>query len=100
MTRPSQVTTKNAGSFLSEGQILALCRTFASFFQRISGTLFERVKLFFPLLLLLYGSIRAFPQTTEPESAPGTLTISGLVKDAGDSKPLSGATIEISGSKR
>ncbi|MES1250128.1 MAG: carboxypeptidase-like regulatory domain-containing protein, partial [Chitinophaga rupis] len=64
----------------------------------VKVTLFR--KLFFPLLLLLYGSIRAFPQTTEPEPPAGTLNISGFIKDAGDSKPLSGATIEISGSKR
>jgi len=62
-------------------------------------TLFNRIKLFFPvLILLLYGSIRAFPQTPDP--AVGTLNISGLVKDAGDGRPLGGASIELSGSKR
>lgn len=62
-------------------------------------SLFHRIRLFSPvLILLLYGPIRAFPQV--PDQAAGTLNISGVVKDAGDSKPLSGASIEIAGSKR
>ena len=62
-------------------------------------TLFNRIKLFFPvLILLLYGSIRAFPQTPDP--ATGTLNVSGLIKDAGDGRPLGGASIEVAGSKR
>jgi len=59
----------------------------------------QRVNLFgrgkaFPLLfiLLLYGSIRAFPQVSEPATA---VDVSGVVKDAGDGRPLGSVTILI-----
>ncbi|MES1250132.1 MAG: carboxypeptidase-like regulatory domain-containing protein, partial [Chitinophaga rupis] len=60
--------------------------------QRVN--LLDRGKVF-PLLFLflLYGSIRAFPQATGADIA-----VSGVVKDAGDGKPLGGASILI-GSK-
>ena len=41
-------------------------------------------------ILLLYGSIRAFPQATDP-----VVVISGIVKDAGDAKPLGGVSVII-----
>jgi len=62
--------------------------------QRV--TLFDRGKIF-PLvfLFLLYGSIRAFPQAAGADVA---VTVSGIVKDAGDGKPLGSVSILI-GSK-
>lgn len=49
------------------------------------------------LILLLYGSIRAFPQAAVPA---GGLSVSGVVRDGGDGKPLGGVSIEVTGTKR
>ncbi len=59
--------------------------------------LFKGRKFPFLVLILLYGSIRAFPQDIIPA---GALSVSGIVKDGGDGKPLGGVSIEVSGTKR
>jgi len=52
---------------------------------------------FLLLILLLYGSVRAFPQATAPASG---VIVSGIVKDAGDGKPLGGVSVLEGETKR
>ena len=48
-------------------------------------------------LLLLFGLLRGFSQVAPPANS---VTVSGVVKDGGDGKPLGGVTIEVAGTKR
>jgi len=50
------------------------------------------------LILLFYGPVRGLSQAAS--GAPGGIPVSGVIKDAGDGKPLASVSIEVSGSKR